>query len=124
MWQLLRDNRIRKYKTFSYPIVTNTTSYIYMIEDSVAFRNFGNIWFDIDDHFDMFRNHLYRNHHYADNVGDAHISINEKNFLGGMQAPPIYGAGLKLFRGNVDITIFTPIALAANGQVRAAPCDK
>jgi hypothetical protein len=113
-------HEIRDIKTFTYTLVTDSTSYIIMIEDSTKFMNFVNIWFDSDRHIENFSTQLYENY----NVGAAGVSIldNEKNFLQGMNSYPPSGCGLKLFKGNLSMTEFTPIQLNSSNQIVSATC--
>ena len=114
-------NQVKDHKSFTFTLVTNNTSYIIMISDPVAFNTFITTWFDTPAHFEMFKNHLYRNHHY----GDAGLTTaqNEQNILKAMNAPPINGGGIKLFRGNADMTQFSPIKVNSAGQIRPGSCN-
>lgn len=113
-------NKIKDTKTFTYTLVTDSTSYILMIDDIVKFNSFITTWFDTKDHIDKFSNQLYINY----NVGDSGLSNaeNESNFLEGINAYPAGGAGLKLFKGNSDMSQFSPIKLNSSNQVRPDPC--
>ena len=114
-------NEIKNIQTFTYTLVTNNTSYIIMIEDASKFMNFVSSWFDTDNHIRNFRTHLYRNH----NVGGPGLSDadNERNFLQALAAFPASGCGLKLFRGNSGMTVFSPIKINATGQTEPDPCN-
>jgi hypothetical protein len=116
----LVHHEIRNTKTFTYTLVTDSTAYIIMIEDSTKFMNFVNIWFDTREHIHAFSRQLYTNY----NVGYSGItnSDNEKNFIEGINAYPLGGCGLKIFRGNSSMTIFTPIILNSSNQVIPDPC--
>lgn len=113
--------QVSSFQTFTYTVVTDSTAYILMVTNPAQFINFAQTWFNTAEHFEAFKTHMYRNHHY----GDAGNSIlqDEINFLSALQAPPINGGGFKLFRGNSDMTIFTPIKLNSNGQIRPDPCN-
>ena len=47
----------------------------------------------------------------------------ERAFLNALQAPPLNGAGLKLFRGNAGMNSFTPIKVSSTGQLVTNPCN-
>lgn len=113
--------KINNLSTFSYTVVTDSTSYILMIEDSTAFISFARTWFDSERHFDAFKTHLYINHGYAKD-GNS-IADDEKTFLSALQDPPLNGAGFKLFRGNKSMSGFTPIHVLASGLVKPNPCN-
>jgi hypothetical protein len=119
-------NEIKNLSTFTCTVVTDSTSYLLMITDSTAFANIANTWFNTEKHFYAFKKHLYINNHYGDTTATgAQLTPlqNEKNFLEAFDAAPFNGAGLKLFRGNPDMTIFTPIKINNQGMVRPAPCN-
>ena len=117
-WSISKINNL---STFSYTVVTDSTSYILMIDNPAAFITFAQTWFNSEAHFDFFKIHLYRNYHYGEE-GNS-IAEDEKAFLSALQAPPINGAGLKLFRGNKEMTSFTPIRVTTNGQIAINPCN-
>lgn len=113
--------KINNLSTFSYTVVTDSTSYILMIDDPAAFITFAQTWFDTEEHIKAFAIHLYRNFHYA-NDGNS-IDEDERAFLNALQAPPLNGAGLKLFRGNAGMNSFTPIKVSSTGQLVTNPCN-
>ena len=113
--------KINNLSTFSYTVVTDSTSYILMIDNPAAFITFAQTWFDSEKHIKGFAVWLYTTHGYAKD-GNS-IAEDEKAFLSALQAPPLNGAGLKLFRGNADMTIFTPIHVDTNGTVKVNPCN-
>ena len=122
--QIFVRNEIRDIRTFTFTLVTDSTAYILMIDDSTKFRSFINKWLDTDKHMRDFATHYYDEH----NVAGEGLSIaqKEKNFLTAlekvMQFTGQNDIGLKLFRGNADMTVFTPLKLKGGGQVRASPC--
>ncbi|MBK7089181.1 MAG: hypothetical protein IPH56_09765 [Chitinophagaceae bacterium] len=113
--------KINNLSTFSYTVVTDSTSYILMIDDPAAFISFAQSWFNSQAHFDFFKIHLYRNYHYGEQ-GNS-IAEDEKTFLSALQAPPLNGAGLKLFRENKEMNSFTPIKVSSTGQLVTNPCN-
>lgn len=119
------QNKIKDIKNFTFTLVTDSSSYIIMIEDSAKFRNFINTWLNSDKHMRDFSTLIYD----QNNVAGEGLSIaqKEKNFLKAMKKAMAFisqdGIGLKLFRGNSDMSVFTPIRLNANDQVRSAPCN-
>jgi hypothetical protein len=118
--QYLVSNNIRLVKEFTYTLVTDSTSYIIMIEDSLKFSNFLAAWFDTQTHFDAFINFVNNENH----VGEPGISNyeNEKNFLKALNTYPTAGCGLKLFRGNPNMKRFMPIKIGTNGEIVNDPC--
>lgn len=123
--QLFVRNEISDLKTFTFTLVTDSTAYILMISDSTKFRNFVNAWLNTDKHMENFGTIFYDTYNVAGN--GLTVAQKEKNFLDvlkkAMQFASQDGIGLKLFRGNSDMTIFSPIKLNSNGQVRPDPCQ-
>lgn len=115
--------KINNLKRFAYPIVTDSTAYILMISDTAQFISFAQTWFASENTMNAFRNLLYRENEYG-KPGNS-ILENEMKLLKTLQtsAPGLNGCGLKLFRGNTDMTIFSPIKVSSNGLVRPAPCN-
>jgi len=115
--------KINNLSTFSYTVVTDSTSYILMIDDPNAFINFAQSWFDSEKHFEAFKIHLYENHKYG-KTGNT-LAQDEKNFLSAVQAqgPGLNGCGLKLFKANQNMTTFTPVKMNSNGQIVENPCN-
>ena len=92
-----------------------------MIDNPAAFITFAQTWFDSEKHIKGFAVWLYTTHGYAKD-GNS-IAEDEKAFLSALQAPPLNGAWLKLFRGNAGINSFTPIKVSSTGQVVTNPCN-
>ncbi len=92
-----------------------------MIDNPAAFITFAQTWFDSEKHIKGFAVWLYTTHGYAKD--GSSIAEDEKAFLNALQAPPVNGAGLKLFRGNAAMNNFTPIKVSSTGQVVANPCN-
>jgi uncharacterized membrane protein YgcG len=113
--------KILNLSTFTYSVVTDSTAYILMIDDSRSFISFATTWFNTIGHFQAFKTWLYATHEYAKD-GNS-IAQDEKSLLTALQAPPLNGAGFRLFRGNSNMTIFTPIHVDNNGLVRVYPCN-
>ena len=113
--------KINNLSNFSYTVVTDSTSYTLMIDDPAAFISFAQSWFDSKAHFYAFKTYLYTNHGYAKD-GNS-IAEDERTFLNALQAPPLNGAGLKLFRGNKEMNSFTPIKVSSTGQLVTNPCN-
>lgn len=118
--EYFRDGLVSNTKLFTFAVVTDSTSYILMIKDSAAFATFAQTWLNTSGHFKSFARHLYANNYYA--LDGNSILQDEVYFLKALQAAPIYGAGLKLFKGNNDMSVFTPIIVDANDKIKIDPC--
>ncbi len=92
-----------------------------MIEDTVKFRTFINIWMDTYEHIVAFSQNYYVTYQ-MDN--DLTIGEKEVNFFKAMNSYPPNGpgCGLKLFRGNEDMTSFAPIKLVNGTLIKPNPC--
>ena len=66
-------------KTFTFTLVTDSTSYVLMISDSLEFRNFVNTWLDTDKHLEDFGTFFYDTYNVAGN--GLTIAQKEKNLL-------------------------------------------
>jgi hypothetical protein len=115
---------IRDTKTFTFTVVTNNTSYILMIENPIQFQAFATAWFDNMNHIEKFSNLFYDAYDMGNTVPAAQ---QELNFLKIINTWPAGGCGLKVFRGNGNMTSFTPIKLntsnlATANHIVADPC--
>ena len=54
--------KINNLSTFSYTVVTDSTSYILMIDNPAAFITFAQTWFDSEKHIKGFEVWLYTTH--------------------------------------------------------------
>jgi hypothetical protein len=95
-------------KTFTFTMVSNNTAYILMIENPTQFQAFATTWFDSEKHIRQFSSLFYDAYDMSNSVPAAQ---QELNFLKIINTFPAGGCGLKLFRGNGNMTSFTPIKL-------------
>jgi hypothetical protein len=114
------SSRINNTQIFTFSVVSDSTSYVIMISDLVKFQAFVNTWFSTLEKAELFSNFYYDTYEM-----DKNISIQQKeiNFFKALNTFPNSGSGIKLFRGNQNMTIFSPIKLNSNGQIRPDPCQ-
>jgi hypothetical protein len=103
MYQLLKDGKIKNSKTFTLGVVTSTTSYLMMF-DSTTFRNFGNEWLSDKLHYKSLEKLFYDIYKVHPNPA----VVADKNLLKFLKHK---NCGIKLFKGNSDLTSFLPIVL-------------
>jgi hypothetical protein len=108
---------IKNAKTFTFGVVTDSSSYILML-DSAQFKHFGDRWFNDPTFYKLFESAFYDG--YKINPNNS-VAANELAFL---KALTNLNCGIKLFRGNASLTQFTPIRLntAANAVEVAVNC--
>ena len=114
------SQKIKNFRTFTSTVVTNNSSYLMMITDSTQFMNFYNSNLNTKEDFDIFAQNLYFGFHYGDS-GLTNLQ-NEVNFLNCIQSPTLNGTGIKIFKGNSDMTSFSPIKVL-NGVIKPNPCN-
>ncbi len=116
---LWREHKVQNSKTFTFSLVTDTTSYIIMITDSVKFNAFVNAWLKNLDLATKFSTLYYDTYHMDD---DLPIGQKEINFFKAIQTWQAAGPGIKLFKGNADMTSFNPIKLVNGTLIKPDPC--
>jgi hypothetical protein len=115
-FDIFRNHKMQNVSNFTYGMVSNNTSYILMITDSLAFKNFGDALL-APGMESMFNYTFYEG---FDIHEDSTNAANERHML---QALTSVGAGLKMFKANANLTGFTPIKMDSDNQnVITAPC--
>ncbi len=94
-----------------------------MIKDSLQFRRYIDAWFSTFDRLLGFNNVMYGADGYDYDKPGLTVPEREKRFLQALNSYPALKPGLRLFRGNDDMTAFTPIKLNSAQAVRPSPCD-
>ncbi len=108
VYLMLTDHEIINAKTFTLGLVTDSSSYILMI-DSTQFKQFGDTWFSDSISLIEANNIYFKNYNIA--AGNS-AALNEYNFL---KLVTSLNMGIKLFRGNSTLTQFTPIRIKDDG---------
>jgi hypothetical protein len=103
---------------FTMGVVTDSTSYIMMIDNPVKFKNFINANLNDDVGVQLFQYSFYKTFKISENNP---ANLNGRRFLTAMNH---FNTGLKIFRGNVDLSQFSPVKISEDGlSVVPDPCN-
>lgn len=110
LYQLYNTGKIKDTKSFTFAVVTDSSSYIMMITNTSLFRAFGNQWIANSVNKSLFNSAFYDAYGISESRS---ISDNEINFLRALQ---IFNTGISLFRGDSNFSKFTKLRLNENAN--------
>lgn len=114
IYEIFNDHKIKDAKSFTFGMVTDSSSYIMFI-DSATFKSFADTHLANEQDVALFKSIFYDGFGISPNNT---VATNELLFL---KAINYFGCGIKLFKGNANMTHFTPIKL--NGAFNAVEED-
>jgi hypothetical protein len=123
-----KNKKLRDFTTFSFTLVTDNTAYVIMIEDLAMFKLFGQTWFDNSGKNKLLKLTYDKGYNIVENTPGlspqgltTENETREKSFL---KFVSMFDLGLKLFKGNTSMTIFSPIKYdKATDKVVPNPCN-
>lgn len=110
-----REGRVANPKTFTFTVVADNTAYIIMISNPQKFADWINANLVVNNQITVEKQALFRVMFEANGNGDPANGVQQESLFLQSMARYTDGMGLKVFRGNADMTSFTPIKLGRSG---------
>jgi len=117
LYNWYENEKIDDTRIFTFGMVSDSTAYIIMITDSIAFETFGFNFLNDAEKCKLFKKVFYDG--YGINEKKS-IAENEKAFLKALQG---LGAGISVFKAAPDLSSFGRIHVNQYDQVRPYPCN-